>query len=183
MKSALTDFMESGMNRKPELTAEIEMDLRRYLEIQAQEERLKEEKNALREKIGRHMAGLGLKYWYPKVDGQSLKVRYRETTAIEYDESLLQNRLGERYPAILAPDLRKIRRHLDQLESLFAPVLSLIGTPSPDKVRAAIENGLVSKQSFSGAFKKTVKRFVAVGKLLAGGSPYSPDVSDGQAPL
>ncbi len=77
------------MNRKPELPVEIEKALRRYLEIQAEEQRLKEEKNDLRERIGEHMAGLEMKYWYPKIDGQALKVRYRETTAIEYNESLL----------------------------------------------------------------------------------------------
>ena len=121
------------MNRKPELPVEIEKALRRYLEIQAEEQRLKEEKNDLRERIGEHMAGLEMKYWYPKIDGQALKVRYRETTAIEYNESLLHDRLGDRYPAILAPDLRKIRLHLDKLESLFTPVLSLIGSPVPGK--------------------------------------------------
>jgi hypothetical protein len=156
------------MNRKPELPVEIEEALRRYLEIQAEEQRLKEEKTGLRDMIGEHMVGLERKYWYPQIDGQALKVRYRETTAIEYNESLLHDRLGDRYPAILAPDLRKIRLHLDKLESLFTPVLSLIGSPSPEKVRVALENGIVNKESFTGAFNKTVKRFVAVGKASAG---------------
>jgi hypothetical protein len=156
------------MDRKPELPVEIEKALRRYLEIQAEEQKLKEEKNDLREKIGQHMAALQMKYWYPKIDDQPLKVRYHETTAIEYNESLLHNRLGDRYLSILAPDLKKIRANLDKLESVFTPVLSLVGSPSPDKVRVAIENGIVNKESFSGAFKKTVKRFVAVGKSWAG---------------
>jgi hypothetical protein len=167
------------MNRKPELPVEIEKALRRYLEIQAEEQRLKEEKNDLRERIGEHMAGLEMKYWYPKIDGQALKVRYRETTAIEYNESLLHDRLGDRYATILAPDLRKIRLHLDELESLFTPVLSLIGSPSPEKVRVAIENGIVNKESFAGAFKKTVKRFVAVGRTSAGDTDGIPDDNDG----
>jgi hypothetical protein len=128
------------MDRKPELSGDIEKALRRYLEIQAEEQRLKEEKIDLREKIGQHMADLQMKYWYPNIDGQALKVRYHETTAIEYNESLLHDRLGDRYLAILAPDLRKIRLHLDELESTFSPVLSLIGSPSPEKVRVAIEN-------------------------------------------
>jgi len=152
------------MDVKPELPVGIEKALRRYLEIQAEEQKLKEEKNELREKIGEHMAGLRMKYWYPKIDGQALKVRYHETTAIEYNDSLLHNRLGDRYLSILAPDLRKIRANLDKLGSLFTPVLSIVGSPSPDKVRSAIENGIVNKESFAGAFKKTVKRFVAVGK-------------------
>jgi hypothetical protein len=167
------------MNRKPEFPVEIEKALRRYLEIQAEEQRLKEEKTGLRERIGEHMAGLEMKHWYPKIDGQALKVRYRETTAIEYNESLLHNRLGDRYPAILAPDLRKIRLHLDKLESTYSPVLSLIGSPSPEKVRLAIENGIVNKDAFAGAFKKTVKRFVAVGKASAGGASDSLDDTEG----
>jgi len=156
------------MSKKPELPDEIEKALRRYLEIQAQEQRLKEEKTGLREMIGEHMAALDMKYWYPKIDGQPLKVRYHETTAIEYNETLLHDRLGDRYLTILGPDLRKIRANLDKLESLFTPVLSLVGSPSPDKVRVAIENGIVNKESFTGAFKKAVKRFVAVGKSWAG---------------
>ena len=167
------------MNKKPELPVEIEKALRRYLEIQAEEQRLKEEKNNLREKIGEHMADLEMKYWYPKVDGRPLKVRYRETTAIEYNESLLHDRLGDRYLAILAPDLRKIRVHLDKLESTFNPVLSLIGSPSPEKVRIAIENGVVNKESFAGAFKKTVKRFVAVGRTSPGDTSDITDDNDG----
>jgi hypothetical protein len=71
--------------------------------------------------------------------------------------------------------LRKIRLNLEKLESLFSPVLSLIGSPSPDKVRLAIENGIVNKESFAGAFKKTVKRFVAVGKAWTGDPIDIPD--------
>jgi hypothetical protein len=115
------------------------------------------------------MAGLDTKYWYPKIDGQPLKVRYHETTTIEYNESVLHDRLGDRYLSVLAPDLKKIRANLDKLESLFTPVLSLVGSPSPDKVRVAIETGIVNKESFAGAFKKTVKRFVHVGKSWAEG--------------
>jgi hypothetical protein len=163
------------MNRKPELPVEIEKALRRYLEIQAEEQQLKQEKNDLREKISEHMADLQMKYWYPKIDGQALKVRYNETTAIEYNETLLHDRLGDRYLTLLAPDLRKIRLNLEKLESLFSPVLSLIGSPSPDKVRLAIENGIVNKESFAGAFKKTVKRFVAVGKAWTGDPIDIPD--------
>lgn len=156
------------MDRKPELSGDIEKALRRYLEIQAEEQRLKEEKIDLREKIGQHMADLQMKYWYPKIDGQTLKVRTHETTAIEYNDSLLHNRLGDRYLSILAPDLKKIRANLDKLESVFTPVLSLVGSPSADKVRVAIENGILNKESFAGAFKKTVKRFVTVGKAWTG---------------
>ena len=156
------------MNKTPVLPADMEKTLRRYMEIQHEEQELKDEKTDLQKKIGEYMAGLEMNYWYPEIDGQALKVRYRETSIIEYDESRLRSRLGDRYAAILAPDLRKIRVHLDQLESLFSPILNLVGTPAPEKVRVAIETGVVNKDEFTGAFKKSVRRYVAVGKARAG---------------
>jgi hypothetical protein len=152
------------MDKASGLPSEIESSLKRYLEVQHEEQRLKQEKTDLQEEIGGYMAGLGKKYWYPVIDGQTLKVRYRETSVIEYNETVLRDRLGERYSAILAPDLRKIRLHLSEMDSLFTPVLDLVGTPEPEKVRSAIETGIVNKSEFAGAFKKVVKRYVAVGK-------------------
>ena len=156
------------MDKAPGVPSEIEGALKRYLEIQHEEQRLKQEKTDLQEEIGGYMAGLDKKYWYPVIEGQTLKVRYRETSVIEYNEAVLRDRLGERYSAILAPDLRKIRLHLSEIDSLFTPVLSLVGTPEPEKVRWAIETGIVNKGEFTGAFKKTVKRYVAVSKARSG---------------
>jgi hypothetical protein len=165
------------MDKAPGVPSEIESALKRYLEIQHEERRLRQEKTDLQDKIGGYMAGLEKKSWYPAIDGQTLKVRYRETSSIEYNESVLRDRLGERYSAILAPDLRKIRLHLSEVESLFTPVLSLVGSPQPERVRAAIESGIVNKDEFAGAFKKTLKRYVAVGKARAGDLP---DLADGE---
>jgi hypothetical protein len=159
------------MDKAHGLPSEIESALKRYVEIQHEEQRLKDEKTMLQEKISRYMVGLEKKYWYPVIDAQTLKVRYRETSVIEYNEAVLRDRLGERYSAILAPDLRKIRLHLSEIESLFTPVLSLVGTPEPERVRAAIETGIVNKDEFAGAFKKTTKRYVAVSKARSGDLP------------
>jgi hypothetical protein len=145
-------------------SAEMAAVLRRYLAIQREEQLLLDEKKQLQEAIGRHMAARKSPYWYPELDGQRLKVRFAETSVIEYDEPLLRDRLGSRFAAILAPDLRKIRRQLPQLESALTPVLDLVGSPSPEKVRAAVEQGLIAKEEFAGAFKKSVRRLVAVMK-------------------
>jgi hypothetical protein len=163
------------MDKTAGLPTEIQSALKRYLEIQHEEQRLRQEKTDLQEEIGGYMAGLNKKYWYPVIDGQTLKVRYRETSVIEYNEAVLRDRLSERYPAILAPDLRKIRLHLSEIESLFTPVLSLVGSPEPERVRAAIEKGIVNKGEFAGAFKKTLKRYVTVGKSRAGDLPETAD--------
>lgn len=143
--------------------------LRRYLRIQEEEQRLKEEKAALQERLAAFLATRGESSWYPEVDGQKLKVRCQTATVVEYDEPVLRQRLGERYSALLGPDWRKIRRHLGDVEQALKPHLNLIGSPQPNLVRSAIEQGVVSREDFAGAFKKTVRRTVAVGKVKEAG--------------
>ncbi len=167
------------MTEDTELAPELAAALRRYLEIQRDEQRLQEEKETLRETIGGFMTQRRLEWWYPEVDGQPLKVRFHESAAFEYDEAILRDRLGERYAVILAPDLRKIRRCLPEIGPALAPLMDKIGSPSPDKIRAAIEQGTVRREEFTGAFKKTTKRLVAVMRKRSGGAaepmPDDPD--------
>jgi hypothetical protein len=163
------------MDNTHDVSPEMAATLRRYLEVQAEEQRLKEEKTALQEKLGLFMGQRRLSQWFPDLDGQRLKVRCQETTAIEYNEPVLRERLGDRFPAILAPDLKKMRRNLEAIASGLTPFMDLIGAPAPERGRAAIEQGLVRKEEFAGAFRKTTRRLVAVGKLLdqppAGAAP------------
>ena len=150
---------------EPQLSADLAATLKRYLELQQEEQRLREEKGVLQEKLANYMAGQRLTYWYPDLEGLPLKVRCTAITMVEYDEPALKARLGARFAAILAPDLRKIRRHLPQLEATLAPVMDLIGAPAADRVRVAIEQGLVAKEEFAGAFTKTTRRLVAVARV------------------
>jgi hypothetical protein len=144
---------------------EIENVLSRYIEIQTQEQALKEEKTLLQERIAAHLEKTGQEVWFPVVGGWKLKVRCRKRVTVEYDEEKLRERLGSRYTAILAPDPRKIRQHLPELIPTLTPLLPLIGSPSPDRVREAVQEGVVKTEEFSGAFRKTIRRFVAVGRV------------------
>jgi len=110
------------------------------------------------------MASLSLNHWFPEVDGIPLKIRARETTEVEYDEILLRARLGDRYHAILTPDIAKIKRELPHLNSALEPFLPSIGSPSPDKVRAAIASGIMKKEEFDGAFTKSTRRVFSVSR-------------------
>ena len=159
------------MDNHPGLSDELAATLRRYLAIQSEEQRLREEKAALQDKLASHMAGHRLASWYPELDNQPLKVRFTETTVVDYDEALLKARLGPRFTAVLAPDLKKIRRSLLQIGEVLAPVMDLVGSPSADRVRAAIEQGLVRKEEFAGAFRKTTRRLVAVSKFKSDEPP------------
>jgi hypothetical protein len=146
-------------------TPELAQVLRRYLQIQAEEQKLKEEKASLQEKLAQHMTANDLKHWFPEVDNLALKIRCQQDVAVEYDEPALKERLGARFRSILAPDWRKIRRHLADLQSTLDPMLETIGSPTPDRVRFAIEQGIVKKEEFAGAFKKTTRRTVAVSRV------------------
>jgi len=149
----------------PALTPELTGILTRYLEIQHQEQKLKEEKAGLQERLAQYLEHVGATAWYPAVHGQKLKVRASSLVSVEYDEQVLRERLGNRYTEILAPDLRKIRHCLADLTPVLAPVLDRVGSPDPDKVRAAVERGTVSTADFAGAFQKHTRRVVSVARV------------------
>ena len=144
---------------------EEECRLKRYLEIQQEEQRLKEEKAVLQQQLAAFLEAHQLNVWFPTVADQKLKVRCQALPVVEYDTALLRQRLGERYASLLAPDLKKIREHLADIESCLMPVLELVGSPVPAKVKAALEAGTVRREEFAGAFRKSTKRIISVARL------------------
>lgn len=147
---------------------EIEPILKRYLQIQHEEQQLKEEKGRLQETLANFLSQKQLSVWHPDVNGQILKVRCQTNVTVKYDEELLQSRLNDRYMTLLTPDIRKIKLHLAKLSDTLNPALALVGSPNPDKVRSAIENGSVPKEAFTGAFTKTTRHIVSVAKAVVG---------------
>lgn len=129
--------------------------LSRYLAIQQEERRLQEEKDGLQKRLADYMEAGGMGQWFPEVGGQRLLVRYRKTVRVEYDEEMLRARLGDRYRALLRPDIRKIKRNLEAVEPSLSGVLELVGSPAPEKVKEAVASGRVKVEEFAGAFTKT----------------------------
>lgn len=151
---------------QPQLTPEIETVLQRYLQIQAEEQRLREEKTALQERLKRFLDPCTANFtqWFTQVGAERLKVSYRKSLEVEYDEATLRQRLGPRYVEILAPDPQKLKQELPTLTGFLAPVLDRIGSPDPAKVRAAIESGRLTKDDFRGAFRKVPRESLAVAR-------------------
>ena len=148
--------------KTPVMTDEIRRVLRRYVEIQEQERRLREEKAELQDTLRGHMVPAGCSKWLTEAGGERLNVVCNEYVEIHYDDKLLRERLGDRFPTLLSPDIRKIRASLSRLEGCLAPVLAEIGSVDPERVRAAIESGHVTKEDFRGAFTRTRKHRIAV---------------------
>ncbi len=146
----------------PVLTPEIEVVLRRYMEIQQEERRIQEEKRSLQLALFEHLKNAPGREWYVTVADRRVKVTHDQWTRVTYDEKALAARLGDRYLEILAVDPKKLREHECLVEPYLRPVLLQIGSPDRDKIRKGIETGLFSSEDFKGAFVKTVKPFIAV---------------------
>ncbi len=138
----------------PILTPEITVVLNRYLEIQAEEKRLQEEKKRLQTTLAIHLGQIGLESWNPEFEGKKVMVRISRRDSIQYDEDLLRSRLGPRFPAILAPDQKKVERNEQKVNQLLAPIIEIVGSVSREKVRNAIGQGIVRPEEFDGAFSK-----------------------------
>ena len=151
----------------PANTEEIQAVLARYLAIQDEERRIRQEKAELQERLAAHMGRAEL--WDVRVADKDVRVRCQERTEIQYDEDVLRKRLGDRYTSILVPDLRKMRAALGRLQPYLEPALPMIGSPDPERVKAAIQSGTVRKEEFAGAFEKTVRHSVRVAAFGPGG--------------
>ena len=149
----------------PELTPEITEALKRYIDIQAEQARLQDEKSQLQETLKAFLAPTGGTQWQVALADSRLKVVYREKTDVEYNEDVLRQRLGERYKMILSPDVRKIKTGLAGLKGALDPYLQQIGSPDSEKVREAVQSGLIATDEVRGAFVKHRRQSVAVTRL------------------
>jgi len=105
-------------------------------------------------------------FWAPEVDGEKLAITSVNKIKIDYDEALLQERLGEKYRKILAPDLIKIGKNLETLTRLFDPVIEQIGSPTPEKVKWAVESGFIERTVFNGTYDRSTQLSVRVGRYI-----------------
>ena len=138
--------------------------LKRYVEIQEEVAKLESEKKQWRDVLVAHMQATGQSMWTPTLDTKQLTVRYYPKTTVKYDEALLQQRLGDKYIQILEPDVAKIKAHLAEVTPLLAPLLPQVGSPTREKVKAAVEAGAVERHAFDGAFTKTDSSVFSVGR-------------------
>jgi len=143
-------------------TPNLEDTLRRYIAIQRETKKLEDERQTLRDAIVRHMQARQKTHWRTTVDAEEVGIRCIPQTVVTYNEPLLRERLGSRYAEILDVDLKKVKDNLPSVTPLLSPVLSLVGTPSREKVRDAIEHGNLNPRLFDGAFTKTEKQQFAV---------------------
>jgi hypothetical protein len=153
-----------GGKESEESVSTVQEALKRYVEIQEEVAKLESEKKRWRDVLVSHMQATGQSMWTPTLDTKQLTVRYYPKTTVKYDEALLQQRLGDKYIQILEPDVAKIKAHLTEVTPLLAPLLPQVGSPTREKVKAAVEAGAVERHAFDGAFTKTDSSVFSVGR-------------------
>ena len=138
--------------------------LKRYVEIQEEVAKLETEKKQCREVLMAYMRETEQSLWSASLDSKQVTVRYYPKTTITYDEELLKQRLGDKYLLLLEPDLSKLKTHLHDVAPLLQPMLQQIGSPSREKVKAAVEAGTIDRKAFEGAFTKVDASVFSVGR-------------------
>ncbi|MBF0229505.1 MAG: hypothetical protein HQK63_07935 [Desulfamplus sp.] len=152
--------------------------LKRYKEIEAQLELLTKEKEELRNHIKLLLTESENNIYNTRIDNEVINISLINKSDIKYDESMLKERLGDKYYLILKPNIVKIRKNLSEIESFLAPCLDKIGSPSRDIIKERIGNGEFSISDFKGSFKKVIKSTLYVKKRMVcdnkfdGNTPY-----------
>lgn len=146
----------------PQMPCGAEGLIRRYMQVQREIDILEQEKERLRESLVSELEGKVPSRWHAMVDGTPLLVVHRHTTTVRYDESLLRERLGDKYQEILEIDSKKIRKNRELVRPLVASVLDQVGTPTAARVEAAIRSGSLPMEAFKGAFKKTFTPYISI---------------------
>lgn len=136
--------------------------IRRYMQIQREIAQLEREKEQLRDSLVQELEGKTPTKWHTTVDGKPILVTHQFRTVIRYDESVLRERLGEKYAEILEVDGAKLRKNRELVRPLLMPVLDTVGSPVSARVENAIRTGTLTVEDFRGAFQKTMTPYISV---------------------
>lgn len=148
----------------PEMTDGIAAALRRYLEIQDEEGRLRREKKTLAKRLATHLGGHGNVSWKTTLGDKRVTVRMQTREKPTWDAELLRSRLGDRYRAVLRPDPALMRKHLEEIAPQLEPKLELIGAPTQESIRLAIKDGLVQRDEVNDALRFETNQTVSVAR-------------------
>ena len=133
-------------------------------EIEDQLVPLNEKRESIRQQIIDCMKQSGTEKESAKLGDTVFFLKKRTVSKVSYSEELLRQRLGDRYKNILDIDSKKLKKNSDQVLNLLGDAILQVGSVSKDKVKAAIDAGVVSVSDFDGAFEKTVKDYLTVVK-------------------
>ncbi len=142
-----------------------------YRQVEREIEAMDEERQALRNQIMAQMKAAGTDNLSLTVDGEPLFLVLEQRTEIVYNESLLRERLGDKYMDILDVDPRKLRRAPPDMRDAVAPFLEAVGSPSRQRIRAAVETKDIPQSAFDGAFEKRRKTILYVKKRPPSSTP------------
>ncbi len=138
--------------------------LQEYRQVESEIAAMEEERQSLRERIRELMTAAGKDHLSLTVGDETVFLVLEKRTDITYHEDLLRQRLGDQYAEILEPDPRKLRRVPAEMREALLPFLDQVGSPSRERIRAAIERGVIPQSAFKDAFEKTQRTILYVKK-------------------
>lgn len=169
------DGAEKPRSELDQLLAELE-------QVDERIDLLQLDKKQLRDRITELLRRMGTDRIKVDAGDHTTSLRITRRTTVRYDEELLRERLGPRYASILEPDMRRVRKHLPEIEHLLEPVLDRVGAPSREKVEEAIVAGTLSAGDFAGAFEKTTADVLYVRRQAARPAAEPAGFDDEDAP-
>jgi len=134
--------------------------IKRIEDVEIAIEKLGQEKEKLRRQLEEKMMQEGLKAHSFESKTHDIKVRLQNRTTIDYDIPLLQKRLGGKYKQILRPDYQLFRKNAPELKALLGDDFELAGVPDRKLVKKAIDDNLIDKSDFEGAYTKETKEYL-----------------------
>lgn len=166
------------MDEAQDLRTELDQLLARLDQVDEQIDLLQLDKRQLRDCIAELMRLQGRDRL--KVEGldHTTSLRLTRRTTVKYDEELLRDRLGDRYRSILEPEMKRVRKHLPEIEHLLEPALDLVGAPSRERVERCILDGTVAAADFAGAFDKNTTDVLYVRRSVSQVPPEEPADDD-----
>lgn len=145
---------------------EFNFALKRYLAIQDKEKALAQEKIELRNIIDKYLQSMNRTQIIVNTETLNIHISKKEKIQIKYNESILQERLQERYNSILSLDLKKVKKHKDELEKELGENAFMFASPDRTKIKTMVESGKINSKEFEGTFEKEVKNIIYIRRKL-----------------
>lgn len=147
----------------PEMSPVMRETVKRYLEIQKQERRIRKEKRELQRRLAMICKGAKQRLWPVEINGREVVVSYRYSQSVECDEEMLKERLGERYRHICRVVPALVNKHQDAAGPLLAPIADYVCRPHPDAIMKAIADGHVTRAELKDLVTRNKRDHIRVG--------------------
>jgi hypothetical protein len=162
MKTTVLEHKEESMAH-PEMSPVMRETVKRYLEIQKQERKIKKEKRELQQRLAVMCKSSKQRLWPVEIGGRVVVVTYWYSQSVECEEEVLKERLGERYLHICQVVPALVNKYQEAAGPLLAPIADYVCRPHPNAIMKAIADGHVTRTELRDLVKRHKRDHIRVG--------------------